>query len=243
MPRTLALETSGRSGSIALAEGGEILAENAFPHGLRHAANLIPAIDALCRRVGWSPRDIRRVCVSVGPGSFTGLRAGVTLAKTLAFATGAQVVAVPSLRALADNAPPDARHVLCAIDAGRGNVFAARYERVGDEWVEREPVRQEAISDALARAPRPLWLLGDAVGSHADQIPDAPEVHRTPPESWVGRASAVAGIGAAMAARGEFADPFALTPLYVRRPGPEEKRLAAASKTPSDTREPRAHAD
>ena len=243
MPRTLALETSGRSGSIALAEGGEILAEDAFPHGLRHAANLIPAIDALCRGVGWTPRDIRRVCVSVGPGSFTGLRVGVTLAKTLAFATGAQIVAVPSLRTLAENAPADARHVLCAIDAGRGNVFAARYERDGEEWIEREPVRQEPLADALARAPRPLWLLGDAVGSHADAIPAAPDLHKTPPDLWINRAAAVASVGAAMASRGEFADPFALTPLYVRRPGPEEKRLAAASKTPSDTREPRAHAD
>ena len=103
--RALAIETSSRLGSVALAEDGNTLLQDAFPHGLQHAARIILAVDELCRQLHWTPRDIREIYVSAGPGSFTGLRIGITLAKTLAWATGAALVAVPSVRVLADNAP------------------------------------------------------------------------------------------------------------------------------------------
>src|SRR5512146_512531 len=115
MPRVLAIETSGRVGSIALAQGGSILAEAEFEHGLKHAAEIIPMIDRLCRERQWTPRDIEHAYVSAGPGSFTGLRIGITLAKTLAFATGAKLVAVPTVRVLAENAPAGARNVIIVL--------------------------------------------------------------------------------------------------------------------------------
>ncbi len=207
MTRALALEISGPSGSVALAVDGRVIAQITFEHGLRRAANLVPAVDRLCSDSGWAPADLAHVYVSVGPGSFTGLRVGVTLAKTLALAVGCRIVAVPSLRALAENAAPDAGRVLATVGAGRGNVFAALYERRGGGWVERTPVRQLPLADAVADAGAPVAVVsGDA----------------TPPT-----AAAVATVGWAMAAAGTFADPDTLVPLYVRRPDPEEKRLAA----------------
>jgi tRNA threonylcarbamoyladenosine biosynthesis protein TsaB len=74
MPRALALETSGRSGSVAVVEAGRVLREEQFSHGLQHAAGIVPIIDRLCSEVGWAPRDLEEVYVSAGPGSFTGLR-------------------------------------------------------------------------------------------------------------------------------------------------------------------------
>ena len=100
MPRVLAIETSGRIGSVALADGTSILLEEQFPHGLKHAAEIVPMIDRLCRAQGWAPHDLEQLYVSAGPGSFTGLRIGITLAKTMALATGVKVVAVPSVRVL-----------------------------------------------------------------------------------------------------------------------------------------------
>src|SRR3954451_7626738 len=105
----LALETSARSGSVALVnDDGTLLAEEQFPHDLKHAAALISILDALTKRHAWSPRDVREIYVSAGPGSFTGLRVGITAAKTLALALDARVVAVPTTDVLARNAPPDA---------------------------------------------------------------------------------------------------------------------------------------
>ena len=77
MLRALAIETSGRVGSVAVVEDGRVLAEDTFPHGLQHAAEIIPRLDGLCRAQGWSPAEVRELYVSAGPGSFTGLRIGV----------------------------------------------------------------------------------------------------------------------------------------------------------------------
>src|SRR5947207_2286578 len=139
MPRAIAIETSSRIGSIALADGEQILAERQFEHGLQHAAMILPIIDSLCREQGWGPRDIEHVYVSAGPGSFTGLRIGITLAKTMALATGVTLVAVPRLRVLVENAPADARHVIIVLDAKREQIFTGRFERSADgAWIERE---------------------------------------------------------------------------------------------------------
>ena len=100
MPRALAIETSARVGSIAAANDGVVLAEEQFEHGLQHAAQIVPILDRLCRAQGWSPREIEHLYVSAGPGSFTGLRIGITLAKTMALATGVKIVAVPTVRVL-----------------------------------------------------------------------------------------------------------------------------------------------
>src|SRR5690349_16550235 len=128
--RALAIETSGRTGSIALVEGGAVVTEDEFPHGLQHAAEIIPRIDRLCRERGWTPVDLRELYVSAGPGSFTGLRIGVTLAKTLAFATGGKIVAVPTVSVLVRNAPPGAMHVMIVLDAKRDQIFTARFVRL-----------------------------------------------------------------------------------------------------------------
>src|SRR3954451_21486055 len=104
MSRALAIETSGRVGSIAVVggdgDGDRIITEETFQHGLANAAQIIPIIDRLTRAQGWRPEQIERLYLSVGPGSFTGLRIGVTLAKTMALATGVKIVAVPTVRVL-----------------------------------------------------------------------------------------------------------------------------------------------
>src|SRR4051812_5099333 len=129
VPRAIAIETSSRIGSLAAADGAHVLAEEQFEHGLQHAAQIVPMIDRLCRAQGWSPRDVEHLYISAGPGSFTGLRIGITLAKTMCLATGVKLVAVPSVRVLVENAPPDARHVVLVLDAKRDQIFTARFER------------------------------------------------------------------------------------------------------------------
>jgi tRNA threonylcarbamoyladenosine biosynthesis protein TsaB len=231
MPRGLAVETSGRIGSVALARGGEVLAEEQFPHGLQHAAMILPVIDRLCRAQGWAPRDLEQLYVSAGPGSFTGLRIGVTLAKTMALATGVKLVAVPTLRVLAENAPPDARNLVLVLDAKRGQIFTARFERLGPAWIEREPAHLDTLAAMLARSPRPAHLLGEGLPYHEKSVPrDDPGIILTTQNTWRARAAAVARLGADLAAMGAFSDPDRLTPIYVRRPEAEEKFDAAGRK-------------
>jgi tRNA threonylcarbamoyladenosine biosynthesis protein TsaB len=224
MPRGLAIETSGRTGSVAVAQDGVVLAEEQFAHGLKHAAGLVPMIDRLCRSVGWRPTDVEELYVSVGPGSFTGLRVGVTLAKTLAFATGAKLVAVPTVEVLARNAPADARHVVIVLDAKRDQIFTARLRRDGHAWQVDEPATLDSLPAALARSPRPVHLIGEGIPYHLKFLPANDErVVVTPEDAWRARAAAVVELGHTMARRGTFTDPQSLSPVYVRKPEAEEK--------------------
>lgn len=224
MPRALAIETSSRVGSIAIVQDDVVLAEEEFEHGLQHAAQIIPIIDRLCREQNWAPRDVEEIYVSAGPGSFTGLRIGITLAKTMALAAGVKIVAVPTARVLVENAPIEANHVILVLDAKRDQIFTARFERDGDQWIEREPAHLDSLTAMLDRAPRPVHLLGEGIPFHEKFIPCGEAVVIVTPEKlWRPRASVVARIGGAMARRGEFGDPDRLTPIYIRKPEAEEK--------------------
>jgi tRNA threonylcarbamoyladenosine biosynthesis protein TsaB len=234
--RGIALEMSGRTGSIAtVGPEGSVLTEAVFPHGLQHAAQAVPIADRLMREVGWAPRDLTLVCVSIGPGSFTGLRIAVTIAKSLALATGCRIVAVPTVRVLAENAPDSARHVTLVLDAKRGQIFTATFSRelVDTPWVERAPARLDTLVDAVADAPRPLHLLGEGLPYHLDTLRSRDGIEVAPESAWRARASVVARLGHAMALRGAFADPLTLTPLYVRLPEAVEKWQAASARPPA----------
>jgi tRNA threonylcarbamoyladenosine biosynthesis protein TsaB len=224
MIRGVAIETSGRIGSIALAEDGHAVAEEQFPHGLKHAAEIVPIIARLCDGRGWKPTNIEEVYVSAGPGSFTGLRVGITVAKTLAFATGARVVAVGSVEVLARNAPPGWQNLILVLDAKRDQIFTASFENRGGTPALRAPAHLGSLAQVLARTPRPVHLLGDGIPYHGKFIPkDDRSIHLTPPELWQARAPVVAELGAAMARANRFADPMTLTPIYIRKPEAQEK--------------------
>jgi tRNA threonylcarbamoyladenosine biosynthesis protein TsaB len=189
-------------------------------------------IDRLTRGRGWSPTQIDHVYVSAGPGSFTGLRIGITLAKTLALATGCKIVAVPSALVLLANADDHAREVLIVLDAKRGQIFTARFARVDatSSWAEVEAAHLDTLAAMLSRAARPVHLIGEGIPYHLSAIPDSPDVIVTDESLWRARAQAVAAIGSELARDGQFTDPLKLTPIYVRLPEAEEKRLIAEGK-------------
>jgi tRNA threonylcarbamoyladenosine biosynthesis protein TsaB len=241
MARALAIETSGRTGSIALAHAGQILEEQTFPHGLQHAAEILPAIDRLTTARGWKPKDLEELYVSAGPGSFTGLRIGVTLAKTLAFATSVKLVAVPTVNVLAQNAPPDARNLIIVLDAKRDQIFTARFARPTEhaEWQEQEPAHLDTLTNMLARAPRPVHLLGEGIPHHTRFIPENdPQIIITPEDTWRARASAVAQLGHHLTRTNHHTNPDHLTPIYIRKPEAEEKWEALRTTAPNKTTTP-----
>jgi tRNA threonylcarbamoyl adenosine modification protein YeaZ len=137
-PLILAVETSSRIGSVALALGADVLAQTLFSAPFHHSREIFPSIGQLLKRFGCQPDDIRQVHVAIGPGSFTGLRIAATLAKTMHLAQGVQVVTVDTLDAIAANVSDalpangtaaDASYRLAALlDAKRGQFFAAVYE-------------------------------------------------------------------------------------------------------------------
>lgn len=140
-PLILAVETSGRIGSVALATGSQILAETAFSAPMRHSTELFGAVRGLLERFGKRAGEIEQVYVSVGPGSFTGLRIAVTMAKTMHLGNSAvKIVAVATLDVIAANAICQIENgsvaaiaavdrIAAILDAKRGQFFVAVYEK------------------------------------------------------------------------------------------------------------------
>ncbi len=220
----LAVETSGRVGSVAAVRDGVVVDDRAVPHELAHAAGLVQLMADVVSGQAWKPADVRCLHVSAGPGSFTGLRIGITAVKTLALVTGARIVPVPTPHVLAMNAPADARHVIVVLDAKRDQIFTARYERVDGMWVQRDGPRVDSLASVLAVAPRPVHLIGEGIPFHEKFLPpDRQGIVIAAGDSWRARAPALAVLGVERERLGLFADADLLTPVYVRKPEAEEK--------------------
>ena len=148
----IGIETSGVNGSVALNRDGVCLQSASLQKaGQRHAQSLVSEIRELLRGQGATPRDVSAVAVSRGPGSFTGLRVGVVCAKTFAYATPCQFVAVDTFAAVAMNCPKETRDVWIVEDAQRGDLFAGRYVRELDgRWIQTEPIQVVAADEWLA---------------------------------------------------------------------------------------------
>ncbi|HRX84360.1 MAG TPA: tRNA (adenosine(37)-N6)-threonylcarbamoyltransferase complex dimerization subunit type 1 TsaB [Phycisphaerae bacterium] len=221
----IAVETSGSQGSVAVGRGAAVLAEETFDARQAHSVALLPTADRLLAACAATPRDLRRVYVSVGPGSFTGLRIGVTFARTIAFAAGARIVPVSSLATVAQNAatmtdPPERVAVL--LDAKRRHVFAQCFAFDGtayapvDEAAERDPADYLPSLGAVA-------VLGEGVARHGAALAACPAVTVLSGEFHQASARAVYALGTALAAEGRFVEADALTPVYIRRPEAEER--------------------
>jgi tRNA threonylcarbamoyladenosine biosynthesis protein TsaB len=227
--RLLAIETSTVTGAVALLEAGRVVAESRVSIAVTHGERLMAAIDGVLRSARWELADVQAFAVALGPGSFTGLRIGLSTVKGLAFATGKPVVGVPTLDALAWRLPYCAYPVCPVLDARKNEVYAALY-RTREGWLELleapRAVPPATLAEELRDATQgPLVFVGDAVlpfgtvfvevlGSRALL---APADLRLPSAVTVGE------LGASALARGEPADPADLVPLYVR---PSEAELA-----------------
>lgn len=244
----LALDTTTRTGSIALARDGQLVECVVGDAARTHAERLPSDIVSLLERHEYGVRDIDLYGVAAGPGSFTGLRVGIAAIQGLALANGRQVVAVSALEATA-RIGADARggpdpgagpagterawpRVAAWMDAHRGEVFAALYAVAAGACEVLDPPSVEAPARVLARwAP---MLEGRAVVFAGDGA----LIYRTVVEAALGAsvrvidpmpplAPMIGRLAAEQAAAGRAVSPHAIQPLYVRRPDAE---IARASK-------------
>lgn len=220
--KILAVDTSGFGGSIALADGAKLLEECQLPtEGRRHAQTLVAAVDDLLKRRQLPPSDIDAVAVSIGPGSFTGLRVGVVFAKTFAWANQTKLVAVNTLQAIAQRVSSHVPHVVAISDAQRNEVFINSYH-----WDKSTGIRQtkkdvaiQPISSAVEAVDANTVWTGPGLekfGEHLAACNLADE------SVWQPTAASVATIGHVMLNQQQLADMHSLEPLYIRRSYAEE---------------------
>jgi tRNA threonylcarbamoyladenosine biosynthesis protein TsaB len=218
----LALETSGQSGSVALMDGDSLVAERWLPTDERNAKTLAPAIREVLSSVGWTPSDVRLVAVAVGPGSFTGLRVGVTTAKTLAYAVGAEVIGVNTLEVIAAQVPRDANRLAVVLDAQRQQVFAAEFVRgpTSDfNWAHDTAIVDN--DEWLAKLDPEVAVSGLGLEKLVARLPDNLTVIAC--EHWQPRAAIVGQLAWRKYQAGQRDDLWRLVPQYFRRSAAEEK--------------------
>ncbi len=126
--RLLLIETSGRIGQVALADGPSLVGVRRLEESRRHARDLAPAVADLLVAAGWTPRDLSAVAVSRGPGSYTGLRVGIMSAKALAYAVGCPILAIDTFAIIASQASGGASPLDIIADAQQQKVYLQRYE-------------------------------------------------------------------------------------------------------------------
>ncbi|HEY2516491.1 MAG TPA: tRNA (adenosine(37)-N6)-threonylcarbamoyltransferase complex dimerization subunit type 1 TsaB, partial [Polyangiaceae bacterium] len=161
--RVAAIDTSTALGSVALFEDGVLVLEDARRVSNAHGESLLPMVDALFTRAGWRPRDVTRWGVGIGPGSFTGVRIGVATAKGISIATGAELVGVTSLDAVAYGvAASDGEAVASVLDGMKGEVFL-QVTIAGRTVIAAEHLPLARLDERLAAvACTKMWLVGDA---------------------------------------------------------------------------------
>jgi tRNA threonylcarbamoyladenosine biosynthesis protein TsaB len=214
---SIAIETSSRTGGVALGIGDELVGAERFDTSARHATQLIPRMRELLDGAGLCPADLDHAYVSAGPGSFTGLRIGITVVRTLAQMLGdLRCVSVPTPEAVAANARSLNWEYLAVLLAAReGRVHASLFARSGDEITPLRPSTVQRPEEFLSEAPRPLLLTGEGLDYH-DLSGEGIEL--TDPELRFPTAEGVWCVGRGMAKRGEFTEPHRVLPIYAREP-------------------------
>jgi len=221
--KLLALETSGLSGSVALWADGTVTERSLATEGRRHAQTLIAELKALLDESGVKLADIDGIAVSIGPGSFTGLRVGVVAAKTLAYAVGCGVLAVDTLASFAEAAPSEWARVHAISDAQRGDVFHGEYQRdAGGHFQLIAPIRIIAGDDFRAGLGPADIVLGPSAKRWTAENSGPQFIHE--PWSLQPSAANVARCAARLWMAGERSDLWTLAPFYLRPSAAEEKR-------------------
>jgi tRNA threonylcarbamoyladenosine biosynthesis protein TsaB len=218
-PRLLILETSGKVGRVAIAEGPRLGDGRTLDEARRQARDLAPAISRLCAAQGWKVRELDGVLVSLGPGSYTGLRVGIMSAKTLAYASGCVVLGLPAFAAIARQAPPDATDIDVLADAQQQNVYVQRWSHAAGAW-SSQPLQICPAAEWLAGLKPHIWVTGPGLPLHESRVPAANP--RVPLELRDPQPARLLELGLERWRRGEADDPWTLEPLYLRASNAEE---------------------
>ena len=230
----LAFETSAKSCSAALHDGRGLLAESYQNSGLTHSQTLMVMAEDLLKVCGKSAADVTHLAVAAGPGSFTGVRIGVSAAKGFAWGAELPVYGVSTLQAMALGLGVMDGHICCCMDARRNQVYNAVFLAEGGRLTRICEDRAIALADLkteLEHIDGPIYLVGDGAAlAHKNLSAEIPELILPPEHRLHQRAGGVALAALDAISRGEPGDGAALQPNYLRMSQAERERLEKMQK-------------
>ena len=225
----LAFETTAKACSAALHDGKALLAESVQNSGLTHSQTLMVMAEDLLKVCGKSAADVTALAVAAGPGSFTGVRIGVSAAKGFAWGAEKPVYGVSTLESMARWLGVWSGYVCCCMDARRNQVYNAIFQVENGELTRFSEDRAIALSDLkteLEHLDGPIYLVGDGAAlAHKNLSAELENLILPPEHRRHQRASGVALAALAAMDRGESADGAALQPNYLRLSQAERERM------------------
>ena len=229
----LAIECTGRAGSVAIGTGPRPDFQIEFSAYMKHSAELFPAIIELLKKLDKKQSDIKNIYVSVGPGSFTGIRIAVTAAKIIAYANKCKVVQCSSLDVIANNfiqsdsnGSQNINKIGAIIDAKRHQFFTAVYEKQNGNWTKTTNdclMKSDEFVKKYADTESPVCVMGEGLLYYKNNFV-CPGVVAADEKFWAAKAENVYQLGWIKAQKKDFTDFMDIQPVYLRKSEPEEKQ-------------------
>jgi len=216
----IAIDTSTETASLALARDDSILAELTWHCGQNHTVQLLPALSALLKQAGVSTGDAKGIIVARGPGSYNGLRVGLSTAKGLAVSLGIPLAGISTLEAEAYQCRERDIPVCAVMNAGRGEIAAAIFESKGEGWTKTVADHITSLEVLCTRINSPTLFCGEYVPAIKTELQNrlGDKALFVSPARRLRRAGYLAELGIRRLKSGDHDDPVALQPLYLRAP-------------------------
>ena len=218
--RMLAIEMASPPGSLALLDGGQLAGAASIQQPRKTTQEFAVLIRELLAEAQWRAQDVQLVATSIGPGSFTGLRIGVTAAKVFAYTVGAKNIGVNTLQVIAAQSPAEHRLIEAVIDAQRDQLFVARFERTDSGIDCIEPTHIVDAEPWLSSRDQQIVLTGTGIRKHRLALANSGTVDES---LWEPRAETVGRLALTAYAQGQAIEPMKLQPEYYRKSAAEEK--------------------
>ncbi len=229
----LAFETSAKAAGAALHDGQKLLAESYQNTGLTHSQTLMVMAEDLLKQCGKTAADVTHVAVAAGPGSFTGVRIGVSAAKGFAWGAELPCVGVSTLEAMARNLGVHEGLVCACMDARRSQVYNALFyvnQGALERKTEDRAIALEELARELQEADGPIHLVGDGAAlTYHTLSGEIPNLILPPEHRLQQRGAGVALAALAKIAAGEVGDAASLEPNYLRLSQAEREKLERGS--------------
>jgi tRNA threonylcarbamoyladenosine biosynthesis protein TsaB len=214
----LAIDTSSRTLGLGLHSGDQVLAESLWQGNRHHTVELGPQIALLLRRSNCSLDDLRAIAVALGPGSYTGLRIGMALAKGLAVSRGLDLVGVSTFEVLAQAQSARNEPMYCVIEAGRKKIAGLWYKWGRRGWKsqgEAEVTTWQAVLESITEN---SYIVGELEPEAREHFKTSDKVILAPPSHCVRRPSVLAEIAQERLRSGKLPDSERLAPIYLNTP-------------------------
>lgn len=216
----LAIDTSTDTASLALVQDGEVLAELTWRCGQNHSTQLLPHLSHLLNQTDLSLQSANCIIVAKGPGSYNGLRVGISTAKGLAFSLGIPLIGVSTLEVEAYQHAERGLPVCPIFNAGRGEIATATYQKKGSKWCQLAAEHLTTVDALCSQIATKTIFCGEFVPFIAAKLSQQLKQKAVilPPAAGLRRASFLAELGLKRFRAGDYDDPVTLQPLYLRGP-------------------------